>query len=45
MKTFSFVLFATPLFWPVSGGFSGAYERLLPEFKWNQGHDRIGCVA
>src|SRR5947208_11570544 len=43
MNTFSVVIFATPLFWPVaasaqlnvliSGGFSGAYEQLLPEFE------------
>jgi molybdate transport system substrate-binding protein len=43
MKSFSFVVFATLLFWPVagaaqmnvmiSGGFSGAYEQLLPEFE------------
>src|SRR5262245_61470342 len=42
MKTFSFVILAT-LFWPaaasaqlnvlISGGFSGAYEQLLPEFE------------
>ena len=42
MKAFSLVIFAT-LFWPVaasaqlnvliSGGFSGAYEQLLPEFE------------
>ena len=43
MNTFSFVIFATLLFGPVaasaqlnvliSGGFSGAYEQLLPEFE------------
>ena len=43
MSPFSFVIFATLLFWPVaasaqlnvliSGGFSGAYEQLLPEFE------------
>ena len=43
MKAFSFVSFAALLFWPVaasaqlnvliSGGFSGAYEKLLPEFE------------
>src|SRR5262245_66350516 len=43
MKTFSFVIFVTLPFWPVaasaqlnvliSGGFSGAYEQLLPEFE------------
>src|SRR5271165_2743750 len=43
MKIFSFVIFATLLYWPVaassqlnvliSGGFSGAYEQLLPEFE------------
>ena len=42
MKTFSFLIFATLPLWPVaaaaqlnvliSGGFSGAYEALLPEF-------------
>src|SRR4030095_10644472 len=42
MKAFSFVSFAALLFWPVaasaqlnvliSGGFSGAYEKLLAEF-------------
>src|SRR5215468_9161233 len=42
MKIFSFVIFAT-LLWPmaasaqlnvlISGGFSGAYEQLLPEFE------------
>jgi molybdate transport system substrate-binding protein len=42
MKAFSFVIFATLLLWPatasaqlnvlISGGFSGAYEQLLPEF-------------
>src|SRR5262249_18390200 len=43
LKTFSFAIFAQLLLWPVaaeaqlnvliSGGFSGAYERLLPEFE------------
>jgi hypothetical protein len=43
MKAFSFVILATLLFWPVaasaqlnvliSGGFSSAYEQLLPEFE------------
>ena len=44
MKTFLFAMVATPLLWPtaaaavqlnvlISGGFSGAYERLLPEFE------------
>src|SRR4029434_6040210 len=43
MKAFSFVSFAALLFWPVaasaqlnvliSGGFSGGYEKLLPEFQ------------
>src|ERR1700686_3904151 len=43
MNTFSFVIFATLGIWPVaalaqlnvliSGGFSGAYEQLLPEFE------------
>jgi len=47
MKTFSFVIFATLLLWPVaaaaplnvlmSGGFSGAYEQLLPEFERTSG--------
>src|SRR5882672_8970469 len=47
MNTFSFVIFATPLFWPVaasaqlnvlmSGGFSAAYEQLLPEFERTSG--------
>src|SRR5258707_5880480 len=47
MSTFSFVIFATLLFWPVaasaqlnvlmSGGFSGAYEQLLPEFERTSG--------
>ena len=47
MKAFSFVSFATLLFWPVaalaqlnvliSGGFSGAYEQLLPEFERTSG--------
>jgi molybdate transport system substrate-binding protein len=47
MHTFSFVIFATSLFWPaaasaqlnvlISGGFSGAYEQLLPEFERTSG--------
>ena len=47
MSHFSFVIFATLLFWPVaasaqlnvlmSGGFSGAYEQLLPEFEQTSG--------
>jgi molybdate transport system substrate-binding protein len=47
MKTLSFVIFAMSLFWPVaasaqlnvmiSGGFSGAYEQLLPEFERTSG--------
>jgi molybdate transport system substrate-binding protein len=47
MKTFSFVFFVTLPFWPVaasaqlnvliSGGFSGAYEQLLPEFERTSG--------
>ena len=47
MKAFSVVSFATLLFWPVaalaqlnvliSGGFSGAYEQLLPEFERTSG--------
>ena len=47
MKTFSFVVFATLLVWPVaasaqlnvmiSGGFSGPYEQLLPEFEQTSG--------
>ena len=47
MNTFSFVIFATLLFWPaassaqlnvlISGGFSGAYEQLLPEFERTSG--------
>ena len=47
MNTFSFVIFTTLLFWPVaasaqlnvlmSGGFSGAYEKLLPEFERTTG--------
>src|SRR5262244_2995944 len=46
MKIFSFVIFAT-LLWPmaasaqlnvlISGGFSGAYEQLLPEFERTSG--------
>src|SRR5215468_5288557 len=46
MKIFSFVIFAT-LLWPmaasaqlnvlISGGFSGAYEQLLPEFERTTG--------
>ena len=47
MNTFSFVIFATLPLWPIaasaqlnvliSGGFSGAYERLLPEFERTSG--------
>src|SRR5271169_1730368 len=48
MKTFLFAMFATPLLWPaaaaaaqlnvlMSGGFSGAYEQLLPEFERTSG--------
>jgi molybdate transport system substrate-binding protein len=47
MKTFSFVIFATLPLWPVaaaaqlnvliSGGFSSAYEQLLPEFERTSG--------
>ncbi len=47
MHTFSFVIFATSLFLPaaasaqlnvlMSGGFSGAYEQLLPEFERTSG--------
>jgi molybdate transport system substrate-binding protein len=47
MNTFSFVICATPLLWPaaasaqlnvlMSGGFSGAYEQLLPEFERTSG--------
>ena len=47
MNTFSFVIFVTLPFWPVaasaqlnvliSGGFSGAYEQLLPEFERTSG--------
>jgi molybdate transport system substrate-binding protein len=47
VKTFSFVILTTLLFWPVaasaqlnvliSGGFSGAYEKLLPEFERTTG--------
>ena len=47
MKAFSFVISTTLLFWPVaasaqlnvliSGGFSGAYEQLLPEFERTSG--------
>jgi len=47
VNTFSFVIFTTLLFWPVaasaqlnvlmSGGFSGAYEKLLPEFERTTG--------
>jgi molybdate transport system substrate-binding protein len=43
MKAFSFVIFVSLAFWPaaasaqlnvlISGGFSGAYEKLLPEFE------------
>jgi molybdate transport system substrate-binding protein len=47
MKTFSFLIFATLPLWPIaaaaqlnvmiSGGFSGAYEQLLPEFERTSG--------
>ena len=47
MKAFSFGTLATLLFWPItasaqlnvliSGGFSGAYEQLLPEFERTSG--------
>jgi hypothetical protein len=47
MNTFSFVILATLLFWPaaasaqlnvlMSGGFSSAYEQLLPEFERTSG--------
>src|SRR5260370_17233100 len=47
MNTFSFVIFATLRFWPaaasaqldvlIAGGFSGAYEQLLPEFERTRG--------
>src|SRR6516162_7907208 len=47
MKTFSFLIFSTLPFWPfaasaqlnvlISGGFSGAYEQLLPEFERTSG--------
>jgi molybdate transport system substrate-binding protein len=47
VKAFSFIIFTTLLFWPVaasaqlnvliSGGFSGAYEKLLPEFERTSG--------
>jgi molybdate transport system substrate-binding protein len=47
MKAYSFVISATLLFWPlaasaqlnvlISGGFSGAYEQLLPEFERTSG--------
>src|SRR5712675_310265 len=47
MNTFSFVIAAPLLLWPVaasaqlnvliSGGFSGAYEQLLPEFERTSG--------
>src|SRR5258705_6105192 len=47
MNTFSFVILASLLFWPaassaqlnvlISGGFSGAYEQLLPEFERTSG--------
>jgi molybdate transport system substrate-binding protein len=47
VSTFSFVIFATLLLWPaaasaqlnvlISGGFSGAYEQLLPEFERTSG--------
>src|SRR5262249_20100013 len=47
MKAFAFVLLATLPFWPfaasaqlnvlISGGFSGAYEQLLPQFERTSG--------
>ena len=47
MKAYSFVIAATLLLWPIaasaqlnvliSGGFSGAYEQLLPEFERTSG--------
>src|SRR6516164_813344 len=47
MHTFSFAIFAASWFWParasaqlkvlMSGGFSGAYEQLLPEFERTSG--------
>jgi molybdate transport system substrate-binding protein len=47
MKTFSFLIFATLPLWPaaaaaqlnvlISGGFSSAYEQLLPEFERTSG--------
>jgi molybdate transport system substrate-binding protein len=47
MRTFSFVIFAALPFWPltasaqlnvlISGGFSGGYEQLLPEFERTSG--------
>ena len=47
MKPFLLVVFAMPLLWPaaasaqlnvlISGGFSGAYEQLLPEFERTSG--------
>src|SRR4249920_1803944 len=47
MKAFSFVIFAALLFWPIaasaqlnvliSGGFSGAYEQLLPDSERTSG--------
>lgn len=47
MNAFSFVIFSTLLFWSaaasaqlkvlISGGFSGAYEQLLPEFEQTSG--------
>jgi molybdate transport system substrate-binding protein len=47
MRTFSFVIFAALTFWPltasaqlnvlISGGFTGAYEQLLPEFERTSG--------
>jgi molybdate transport system substrate-binding protein len=47
MNSFWFAIFATLHFWPVaasaqlnvliSGGFSGAYEQLLPEFERTTG--------
>jgi molybdate transport system substrate-binding protein len=54
VKIFSFVIFAMLLFGPVaasaqlnvlmSGGFSGAYEQLLPEFERTSGI-RLGSIA
>src|ERR1700761_3770123 len=48
MKTLLLLIAATPLLWPtaaaaaelkvlISGGFSGAYEQLLPEFERTSG--------